>query len=390
MLLECGDRKLALLVNDVGEINVDASLVKAKLKELDDSETQLVELSNGCICCSIQGDLASAVTELVTTSGADHIVIEASGVAEPTQLIQGFYLQDLFGNRAIDIAPINALVTVIDSGLFLREWKRIGESNAERNILRQGENQPVFELMIEQIECADYIVLNKRDLLEEDEELPLLEIVSGLNGRAQVRLAKNCGIVIPELLGCRAFRMEDTIGAPRWMQELEAISRADEPRFSPAEPPAPLGGLKPGPIAPKAPVGEGFASKYGLHTFIYRRQMPFKATDLAAFLHRAHPGVLRVKGFAWIAERWDQVALVSVAGDVNRCDFIGDWWVSRYEQGEVRRDEFPDDVERAWQEPYGDRRQEIVFIGIGMDEDQIVSELEACCIRPEEHRNTET
>ncbi|SVC46746.1 uncharacterized protein METZ01_LOCUS299600, partial [marine metagenome] len=184
LLSECGDMKLALLVNDVGEINIDASLVKTQLKELDDSATQMVELSNGCICCSIQGDLAESVEELVNTSGADHIVIEASGVAEPTQVLQALFAQDLFGKRISDIAPVNALVTVIDGSLFLKEWRRIHLLDTQKELIRQNEGQPVFELMVEQIECADFILLNKKDLLTEEEGVQLLGIIAGLNPRA--------------------------------------------------------------------------------------------------------------------------------------------------------------------------------------------------------------
>ncbi|MCZ6672872.1 MAG: GTP-binding protein [Verrucomicrobia bacterium] len=385
MLSECGDMKLALLVNDVGEINVDATLVKTQLKELDDSATQMVELSNGCICCSIQGDLAEAVEELVKSSGADHIVIEASGVAEPTQVLQAFFAQDLFGKTIADIAPLNALVTVIDGALFMKEWKRIHTSDTSGELIRPNEEQPVFELMVEQIECADIILLNKRDLLNEEDGARLLGIVAGLNPRAQSLLVTQSKTDVQALLNSRAFKMEDTIGAPRWMQELEGDKESTASRFQPQDVSTGSNIMNPASFTSTSSDSESdFSTKYGLKTFIYRGRIPFKAALLSRFLEKSHSGVLRVKGFAWIAERADQVALVSVAGDVNRCDFIGDWWATRFEKGQVKRDQFPEEVERSWQDPFGDRRQEIVFIGIGMDEVSIRSELDGCLLQAED------
>ncbi|MCB1121527.1 MAG: GTP-binding protein [Verrucomicrobiae bacterium] len=385
MLSECGDTKLALLVNDVGEINVDASLVKSQLKELDDNATQMVELSNGCICCSIQGDLANAVEELAKTSGADHIVIEASGVAEPTQVLQALFAQDLFGKQVVDIAPINALVTVIDARLFMNEWKRIHDADTGKEILRPGEQQPVFELMVEQIECADVILLNKKDLLSADEGEQVLAIVSGLNSRADTRLVQDSQSDVAALLNCRAFKMEDTIGAPRWMQEMEMDQKKGPSRFSLQESSGASVAMSPENFARiKGEPGSDFASRYGLKTFIYRSRIPFKAAKLSKFLQSQHPGLLRAKGFAWIAERAGQVALISVAGDVNRCDFIGDWWATRFEKGQVRREQFPEEVVQNWEEPFGDRRQEIVFIGINMDEAALRSGLDACQMQAED------
>ncbi len=383
MLQNCGDKKLALLVNDVGEINVDASLIKTKLKELDDSATQMVELTNGCICCTIQGDLERAVEELVKTSGADHIVIEASGVAEPTQIVQAFFTADVMNNKVVDHVDINALVTVIDSALFAKEWKRIHKDDTVSEMMRQDDPQPVFELMVEQIECADIVLLNKKDLLGEGEDKLLLEVVSGLNSRAECRLVEESEVDVQWLLESRAFKTEDTIGAPRWMQELNKVSEGEASRFELAGDSGSIG-LGTQSLKPKENAVPDFSQKYGLKTFIYRERIPFKAAKISAFMQSPHAGVLRAKGFAWIAERSDQVALVSVAGDVNRCDFIGDWWATSFEAGRVKREDFPEDVARSWEDPFGDRRQEIVFIGIGMDEEAIRNELDECLICPED------
>lgn len=387
MLSECGDQKLALLVNDVGQVNVDASLVKTRLRELDDSATQMVELSNGCICCSIQGDLAEAVEELVRNSGADHIVIEASGVAEPTQVMQAFYARNLFGKQVIEIAPLNALVTVIDSSLFLREWNRIHNSDASVKIVRPDEDQPVFELLIEQIECSDILLLNKKDLLSEEERSQVVGLISGLNPRAQCELVEQSHCDVPALLSARVFKMEDTIGAPRWMKELEAEEKGQKFRFQASSETKHLSLLQSDVIKQSNSTEDsGFALKYGLATFVYRSRIPFKAFPLSQFLKKNHAGLLRVKGFAWIDERTDQVALVSIAGDVNRCDFIADWWAVRFEKGQVTKDQFPEEVKQSWREPFGDRRQEIVFIGIGMDEEAIRSDLDACQVKGEDLR----
>ena len=287
-----------------------------------------------------------------------------------------------------DRAPLNALVTVIDGALFMKEWKRIHGSNTGASLVRADEEQPVFELMVEQIECADVVLLNKRDLLSEEEGVQLLEIISGLNPRAQSLLVTQSEIDVAKLLNSRVFSMEDTIGAPRWMQELERKDASAGSRFKPVTEESGLSSINPQNYAPDpASPQADFSSKYGLQSFIYRSRIPFKASLLSQFLQRGHPGLLRVKGFAWIAERADQVALLSIAGDVNRCDFIGDWWATRYEKGLVKRDQFPKEVEESWKEPFGDRRQEIVFIGIGLDEGSLRSDLDACQLQPEDFSN---
>jgi G3E family GTPase len=249
--------------------------------------------------------------------------------------------------------------------------------------MRPTEEQPVFELMVEQIECADFVLLNKKDLLTVEEGSQLLGIVSGLNSRAQCLLVSQSETDISAMLNSRAFKMEDTIGAPRWMQELEQDNSESSSRFQSANSTIPK--IVPDTVSPssKEPA-EDFTSKYGLKTFIYRSRIPFTASKLSPFLEKTKPGVLRVKGFAWIAERAEQVALVSIAGDVNRCDFIGDWWATRFEKGQVKRDQFPEEVERSWEEPFGDRRQEIVFIGIWMDEAALRSGLDACQMQAED------
>jgi len=379
ILRHAGDRRIALLVNDVGEVNIDASLVKSQLKDLSQSTDQVVELTNGCICCSIQGDLTKAVEDLVKSGEADHILIEASGVAEPTQIVQAFFMQDVFGKRLLDTAPIHALITVIDGPVFLKHWKLLNQGGEQRNILKADQGQPVFELMVEQVECADVIVVNKEDLLSADEVEKLKGLMSGLNGRAEILVTREAEVDTEGLLGKARFEAEVTIGAPRWMQELTQAAQGD--RFQPAE------GGKVGlnPSLARMDAGAvhqdgGFSGKYGLETFLYKARKPFSAGKLGEWLQQPLPGVLRAKGFAWVQERFDQVALLSIAGSTPRCDFIGDWWAYMLEQERVKRDDFPPEVEVAWQEPHGDRRQELVFIGSGFDREAIRAGLDACLV----------
>jgi len=385
LLRECGEHRIALLVNDVGEVNIDASLVKSQLKDLSKSSDQVVELTNGCICCSIQGDLSKAVEDLVKSGEADHIVIEASGVAEPTQIVQAFFMQDVFGKRLLEVAPIHALVTVIDAPVFHKHWKEVQAGAGERNILRADQGQPVFELMVEQIECADVILLNKKDLLNEADEKELRGIVHGLNERARVLVTAEAEVDVGLLLdGEGLFDAESTIGAPRWMQELNDANKTEGQSLKPA------GEVKLG----LHPTGEkqrphtvhddgGFSAKYGLETFMYKARKPFSAGKLGEWLEKPLPGVLRAKGFVWIKERFDQVALVSIAGSTPRCDFIGDWWGALVQKKRTTHEELPPEVLRAWQEPYGDRRQELVFIGRGFDSEAIRTGLDNCLVEAE-------
>jgi G3E family GTPase len=209
--------------------------------------------------------------------------------------------------------------------------------------------------------------------------------VAGLNARAQTLLVAQSETDIPALLNSRAFQMEDTIGAPRWMQELEHKSDSEKHQFVEQDAVSNQSMMNPKNFESGSVDGEAdFASKYGLTTFLFRSRIPFKAEKLSQFLEKQHTGLLRAKGFAWIAERAEQVALISVAGDVNRCDFIGDWWATRFEKGQVKKDQFPEEVLKSWEEPFGDRRQEIVFIGIGMDEASLRASLEECQLQEED------
>lgn len=351
-----GDR-WAAVVNDVAAINIDAAVVRTQAAGSD-----VVELGNGCVCCSNRDDLAETVARLAAEGRYSHILVETSGVAEPRGIANLFVQKNLFGRCLADFARLSALVTVVDSAHFLKEWRtrKLGPPVP-------GTVRPVFELMVEQVECADLLVLNKADLVSAD-DLELLEnVLQGLNERADVVRTEQ-GQVARELLLDRArFDAPATLGAARWIQALNAVA-AEAPLVSPA------GKYRATRVTPR------HGDRYGITSCIYQARRPFSLPKLEAWLAHTHSGLLRAKGFFWVKERPDEMGFLAVAGGSWRLDYPSYWWASMVENGRAGRSEVPAPLRKLWIEPVGDRRQELVFIGVGLDEKSLIAGLESCLV----------
>ncbi len=348
LLRQAEGRRWAAVVNDVAAINIDAALVKTQAPGSD-----VVGLGNGCVCCSSRDDLAETIARLTADDVYEHILVETSGVAEPRGIATLFTRKNPFGRCLNDFAQLSALVSVIDVANFLVEWQAQQDRKASE-LVRTGGTRPIFELILEQVECADVIVLNKCDLANEAELAQVEAIVHGLNEHAELIRTEQGQVSREFLLERVRFDATATLGAARWVKVLNAV---------------PGGGLK---SAPR------HTEQFGIGSWVFQLRRPFVQAKFEALLGLRVPGLLRAKGFFWVAERPDEMGFLSIAGGVVRWDFPSYWWSAMIENGKAQRGELPEVLETLWIEPTGDRRQELVFIGVGMNEKALRHELEQC------------
>ncbi|OAM89612.1 hypothetical protein AW736_12425 [Termitidicoccus mucosus] len=356
----------AAIVNDVASVNIDAAVVRARAGGA--AVREIVELGNGCVCCSSRDDLAETIAELAAGGPAGrigHIFVETSGVALPRGVAELFTRKNPFGRSLSDFARLTALVSVVDAPHFLREW----ETSHAAPAVAADAARPVFELMVEQVECADVIVLNKCDLVDGGDDLARLEeIVRGLNRRAMLTRAERGQVPVELLLGRQRFDASATLSAASWIRVLNNLDTGEG---------APAGAK---PVARRAGAGGARPEDFGITSFVYRARRPFAGKKFRALLAEpgALPGLLRAKGFFWIGERPDEMGFLSVAGGATRFDFPGWWWAAMQERGIPGWEEPPENLRKIWLSPHGDRRQELVFIGVCLDESSIRARLDAC------------
>lgn len=370
LLAQAKGRRWAAVVNDVAAINIDGAVVRAGADTR--ASRDIVELGNGCVCCSSKDELAETIAELgakAGETGCEHILVETTGVAEPRSIGNLFTRKNPFGRCPGDFAPLAALVSVIDAADFLRRWRADGARREGREVLT-GQERPVFELLLEQAECADLLVLNKCDLVGPEEVRELEEILRGLNARAELVRAEQGRVDADFLLGRARFDAQETLRAATWLKSLAAVVPAAGGTT----------GLRPAVVRPAAEGRARHEVRYGIRSFVYQARRPFAARKFFALIEGGMPGLLRAKGYFWTQERPDEMGFLSVAGGATRYDFLSYWWAALVENGRVGREHRPELVVALWQEPHGDRRQELVFIGTGLDETAIRAALDACLV----------
>jgi G3E family GTPase len=345
-------RKVAVIVNDMSEINVDAELVRNGGANLSRTDEALVEMSNGCICCSLREDLLKEVRHLAEQGRFDYLLIESSGISEPLPVASTFEFRDEEGRCLADVARLDTMVTVVDAAELVRNYSS-KEFLADRGMaLGEDDHRPLVELFVDQIEFADVVILNKLDVATPEELASARAIVRSLNAGARVIETTEALVPLAEILDTGLFSFEAAHSHPTWFKELNGFKD-------------------------HTPETE----EYGVSSFTYRARAPFHPAKLHAFLSRTWPNVIRAKGFFWLATRPQWVGELSQAGAVVRHHGVGHWWAS------VPQKHWPDDEEimanilKLWHETWGDRRQELVFIGThGMDQAAIAAELDACLI----------
>ncbi len=353
--------RFGLVINDVGATNLDADDLRSNFPEGDDTVQLLSELTQGCICCSIGDELADALVFLLEESRPSHILVEASGVANPRNILQTFYRVNPVGHSLLDAFRIANVVSVVDSPSLLREWNAVAADRRRRTrIFLNDPRKPFLELVMEQIETCDVMVLNKLDALPRAEREDVDALVESLNPQA------------------------DRLGAVRG--HIDPAALLDHARFSFEK--HQRGSLAARHVAPERPAADSHERGpqehdehhgYGLTTAVFRAREPVSPKEFFRTLRSGLPGLVRAKGFYWTEDRLDQCGILSLAGGVLRADHAGPWFIDLLNSGRVTMEEMPHRVRRAWlNPPLGDRRQELVLIGVGIDQEEVQSKLEAC------------
>ncbi|AZS16286.1 GTP-binding protein [Paenibacillus lutimineralis] len=346
--------KVAVIVNDMSEVNVDANLVKSG-NALSRTEEKLVEMSNGCICCTLRDDLLREVQKLAAEGRFDYILIESSGISEPVPVAQTF----TYANPDLDIdltslSRLDTMVTVVDANRFWHDFAS-GESLLDRDQgATEADYRDIVDLLIDQIETCDVLLLNKCDLVEEEELVKLEAVLRKLQPSAKIIRTVN-GIVDPkEILNTGLFDFEKTSMSSGWIAELTKKEHTPE------------------------------TEEYGIGSFVYRSRIPFHPQRLSYFFSNWPEEVVRAKGLVWIAAQGDYAASLSQAGTSIQFGPAGYWLASMPvdQQREVLESE-PEARER-WDDNWGDRMTELVFIGIDMDREDIQKRLARCLLSDDE------
>ncbi|OAJ60612.1 cobalamin biosynthesis protein CobW [Paraburkholderia ginsengiterrae] len=361
--------RVAVIVNDLAAVNIDATLVR-DAASLSHMEEQLVELSNGCICCTLRDDLLIEIKRLAGENRFDAILIESTGVAEPMPIAETFTFVDDEGGSLSDVARLDTMVTVVDAFNFLRDYGS-ADALAERGIATSEEDdRTLVELLIEQIEFCDVLVVNKADLVSTDELTRLQRILARINPRAVQVAARFGEVPLEQVLNTGRFDFDEASSAPGWLASLNHAHDHD---------------LEHG------HAHHGEADEFGIGNFIYRARRPFHPERLWALLHEEWKGVLRSKGFFWLATRNDIAGSLSQAGGACRHGPAGMWWAaqdrSKWPEGD---DELAAEIAADWYgDPddlsIGDRRQELVMIGVGIDPAVWTAKFDACLVTDEEY-----
>jgi len=370
VLREPGGLRLAAIVNDVGAVNIDAALIR-KIERKDGTRPTTIELGNGCVCCSVRDELAETVAELAARREHDHILIECSGVAEPQSLVRLFSERNPFGRRLSDFARLHAVLAIVDTPELLRLCRLPADLPTRRRFVNSDERpKPLAELMLQQIEGAEIIALNKSDLISGAESAEAAAIVRGVNSRAEIHVTNRSRLPMDVWPAAARYEARDDQPAT-WVRVLNRTRGQAIPGLH-----ASVAETRRGPTC--AISEENSADKYGLKTFLFSERRPLREECFQRLLAAGLPGVVRAKGFFWTRGRPDDIGFVSLAGGVVSVEPSGTWAAALRDQGILTMKEIPAGILALWREPYGDRRQEIVFIGREMDEVALRTALEAC------------
>ena len=345
-------RRVAVIVNDMSEVNIDAELVRDGGADLSRTDEKLVEMSNGCICCTLRDDLLSEVRRLAATGRYDYLLIEGTGIAEPLPIATTFDFRDERGESLADLTRLDTMVTVVDAANLLLNYGSSDFLRDRGEIAGEGDERALVDLLVEQIEFADVVVLNKVSTATPEQRAAAIQIIKSLNPDADLIETDFGRVPLDRVLDTGLFSLERAEMNPLWFKELNGF-RDHVPE----------------------------TEEYGIRSFVYFERRPFNPLLLDRFIAGGWPGVVRAKGFFWLASRPDHVGELSQAGALVRTGRRGLWWSA------VPQSRWPDHPEwlaslRARLDPvWGDRRQEIVFIGTeAMNEASIRRSLDACLL----------
>ncbi|MDP2125889.1 MAG: zinc metallochaperone GTPase ZigA [Pseudohongiella sp.] len=346
--------KVAVIVNDMSEINIDAQTVNYDVA-LNRTEEKLVEMSNGCICCTLREDLLTEITALAAQNKFDYLLIEATGISEPLPIAETFTFEDEHGVSLANVAKLDTLVTVVDAANFLNDYEDAFSLQETGESLGDDDDRSVSDLLVDQIEFCNIVLISKTDLVDAAQLEKVKAVIRSLNPEAEIVPISAGQVPLDKVIGTGRFNFEQAQQAPGWLRELrgEHVPETEE---------------------------------YGISSFTYRARRPFHPARFYDFLHQDWPAgrLIRSKGFFWLASHPTLIGQWNQAGGIARHGFAGTFWSA------LPRDQWPTDaealdyIEEVWEEPFGDMRQELVFIGQSLNQQQVCAQLDACLLTDEE------
>ncbi|WP_164659905.1 GTP-binding protein [Tropicibacter sp. Alg240-R139] len=343
-------RRVAVIVNDMSEVNIDADLVRADT-ELSRTDETLVEMSNGCICCTLRDDLLDEVRRLAAEGRFDYLLIESTGISEPLPVAATFDFRDEFGNSLSDVARLDTMVTVVDAVNLLRDFSSHDFLRERGEVMGDEDERTLVHLLTDQMEFSDVVILNKVADASEAQVDAARKIIRSLNADAEIIETNHSEVAAEKILDTGLFDFDKAHEHPMWAKELYGF-------------------------ADHVPETE----EYGVTSYVYRARQPFIPEKILAVLNGEMPGVIRAKGHFWIATRPEWVAEFSLAGSLSSVQPIGTWWANVPKERWPEHVAASDYIKEHWQEPWGDRRQELVFIGSDIDWAALKAKLDACLV----------
>jgi len=343
-------KKVAVIVNDMSDINIDAATIKSDVS-LNHSNEKLVEMSNGCICCTLREDLLIEVGKLAKDGRFDYLVIESTGISEPLPVAETFTFADENGGSLSDVANLDTMVTVVDAVNFLNDYEQANDLQDTGESLGEDDERSVADLLVDQVEFADVILISKTDLITNNELNKLNAILNTLNTQANIIPISNGHININQVLNTGLFNFERAQQAPGWLKEMrgEHIPETEE---------------------------------YGIGSFNYTARRPFDPEKFYNFLHNTEQfgKLIRSKGYFWLATRPLFCAQWSQAGGIAHYGFAGMFYKAIPKKDWPTEPELLADINSKWVEPFGDMRQELVFIGQSLDKKAMIKALDDCLL----------
>ncbi len=343
-------KKVAVIVNDMSEINIDSAIVQNDVS-LNRSEEKLVEMSNGCICCTLREDLLEEVNNLAQEGRFDYLVIESTGISEPLPVAETFTFADEDGVSLSDVADLDTMVTVVDGVNFLKDYDEAKYLQDTGESLGEEDERSVADLLVDQVEFADVLLVSKTDLAISADIDRLTAILKTLNTHAKIVPISQGQVNIDEVLSTGLFDFERAQQAPGWLKEMrgEHVPETEE---------------------------------YGIASFTYEARRPFHPEKFHQFLHSTdkYGKLIRSKGYFWLASRPEFAGQWSQAGGIARYGFAGMFWKALPKEKWPTDEEYLSSIEKQWVEPFGDMRQELVFIGQGLDQSGFTQALDDCLL----------
>ncbi|MEC5127255.1 zinc metallochaperone GTPase ZigA [Verrucomicrobiales bacterium BCK34] len=345
-------KKVAVIVNDMSEVNIDAALVRSGDAALSHAEEKMVEMSNGCICCTLREDLLLEIGKLARDGRFDYLLIESTGVSEPMPVAETFTFRDEDGHSLGDISGIDTMVTVVDALNFLRDYESVDNLQDRESAMREEDERTIVDLLVDQVEFANVILINKIDLVSEEDRRLIRGMITALNPGAKIYETTNAEIALEQIVGTGLFDLSAAEETTGWLDSLVEYTPETE--------------------------------EYGISNFVYERRIPFHPGRLYEAFSREWPGVIRSKGLFWLATRLEMAGYWSQAGAMCQNQCMGFFWAA------VPKEHWPEDpdqlaeIERVSKGENGDCRQEIVLIGSDMDKEALTAMLDAALLTDEE------